>query len=102
MLSALPNLLLSPPGDLFISSPFEGKGGLNRDGEVEGGRGNLFNLGKTMVSVLYKELEYKAEKLKNKKVGGHMQPRIRIKSEHPVGKSTIPDQSIRSFTVVID
>ena len=26
---------------------------------------------KTMVSVLHKELEYKAEKLKIKKVGGH-------------------------------
>ena len=31
----------------------------------------LFNLEKTMVSVLHKELEYNVEKLKNKKVGGH-------------------------------
>ena len=31
----------------------------------------LINLEKTMVSVLYKELEYKVEKLKYKKVGGH-------------------------------
>ena len=30
----------------------------------------FFNLEKTMVSVLHKELEYKVEKLKNKKVGG--------------------------------
>ena len=31
----------------------------------------MFNLAKTMVSVLHKELEYKVEKLKYKKVGGH-------------------------------
>ena len=51
------NPLLSPPPPegLFISSLFER--GLHRD------RG-LFNLEKTMVSVLHKELEYKAEKLK--------------------------------------
>ena len=34
-------------------------------------RRGLFNLEKTMVSVLHKELGYKVEKLKNKKVGGH-------------------------------
>ena len=34
-------------------------------------RGDLFNLEKTMVSVLQKELEYKVEKLKYKKVRGH-------------------------------
>ena len=33
--------------------------------------GGLFNLEKTMVSVLHEELEYKAVKLMNKKVGGH-------------------------------
>ena len=33
--------------------------------------GVVFNLEKTMVSVLLKELEYKVEKLKNKHVGGH-------------------------------
>ena len=53
------NPLLSPPGCLFISSPFEG-GGL-----IE--TGGLFNLQTTMVSVLHKELEYKVEKLKYKK-----------------------------------
>ena len=37
----------------------------------ERGGGGLFNLEKTMVSVLHKELEYKVKKLKNKKVGGH-------------------------------
>ena len=51
--------LLSPLGSLFISSPFEGGGG----------RG-LINAEKTMVSVLPKEVEYKVEKLKYKKVGG--------------------------------
>ena len=39
-------------------------GGLNRDGR-------LINLEKMLVSVLHKELEYKVEKFKNKKVGGH-------------------------------
>ena len=39
-----------------------------------------------MVSVLHKELEYKVEKLKNKKVGGH----------------AAEDQSTQSFTVMID
>ena len=38
-----------------------------------------------MVSVLYKELEYKVEKLKNKKFQV-MKPRIRMKSELPVAK----------------
>ena len=37
---------------------------------LRGGRG-LFHLEKTMVSVLHKELEYKVENLKYKKVGGH-------------------------------
>ena len=47
--------------------------------------GGLFNVEKTMVSVLHKELEYKVEKLKYKRLEV-MQPRIRIKSELPVGK----------------
>ena len=54
-----------------------------------------------MVSVLHKELEYKVEKLKNKKFSV-MQLTIRIKLELPVGKLTIPDQSTQSFTVMID
>ena len=69
-------------GGLFISSPFVGGGG----GLIEAGdlldMGGLFNLEKTMASVLHKELEQKVEKLKNKKDGGH----DRIKSELPVGK----------------
>ena len=35
------------------------------------GTGGLFNLAKMMVSVLHRELEYKVEKLKYKKLGGH-------------------------------
>ena len=71
-----------------MSSPFEAWGGgggrLNRDGVLilEGG---LFNLETTIMSVLYKGLEYKVEKLKFKKLEV-MQPRIRIKSELPVGE----------------
>ena len=61
----------------------------------------MFNLEKTMVSVLHEELEHKVEKLKNKKFSV-MQLTIRIKSELPVGKLTIPDQSTQSFTVMID
>ena len=51
-------------GGLFISSPFEEGWGLIWEGD-------LFNLEKMMVSVLHKELEYRVEKLKYKKVGGH-------------------------------
>ena len=47
-----------PPGGFFnISSAFEGGRG-----------GGLFNLEKTMVLVLHKELEHKVEKLKYKKL----------------------------------
>ena len=55
-----------------------GGGGLNWE------RG-LFNLEKIMVSVVHKDLQYKLEKLKYKKVGA-MQPRITIKSELPVDR----------------
>ena len=50
----------------------------NRDGDV-------FNLEKRMVPVLHKDLEYNVDKLRYKKVGV-TQPRIRIKSELPLGK----------------
>ena len=53
---------------------FEGRGG-----------GGLFNLAKTMVSVLHKELEYIVEKLKYKKLQ-IVQPRIKNKSDLPVGE----------------
>ena len=45
----------------------------------------MFNLAKTMVSVLHKELEYKVEKLKYKKLEV-MQPMIKNKSELSPGK----------------
>ena len=72
-LSVTVNPLLSPPGGLFISSP------------SSWGASPII-IEKPMVSVLHKELEYKVEKLKNKKVGGH----------------AAEDQSTQSFTVMID
>ena len=50
-----------------------GGGGLNRDRRLiwEGEGGVINNLEKMLVSILHKELEYKVEKLENKKVGGH-------------------------------
>ena len=56
-----------------------GGGGLFEKG------GSLFKLAKTMVSVLHKELEYIVEKLKYKKLQV-VQPRIKNKSELPVGE----------------
>ena len=47
------------------------------------------------LSFLHKELEYKVEKLKYKKLEV-TQPRIKNKSELPVGEQTIPDQSTRT------
>ena len=62
------NLLLSPPGALFISNLF-GDGG--EDGRAGVG---LFNLAKTMVSVLHKALQYTVVK-----------PWTKKKSDLPVG-----------------
>ena len=45
----------------------------------------MFNLAKTVVSVLHKELEYKEEKLKHKKVKV-MHLMIKNKSELPVSE----------------
>ena len=45
-----------------------------------------------MVSVLQKELEYKVENLKYKKLEV-VQPKVKNKSELPEGDQTIPDQS---------
>ena len=45
----------------------------------------MFNLETMIITPLHKELEYKVEKLKYKKLEV-MQPRIRIKSELPVGE----------------
>ena len=58
------NIRASPPY-LFQSSPFEERG---RGRLVE--TGGLFNSEKRMVSVLHKDLKYKVDKLKCKKVGG--------------------------------
>ena len=70
------------PGSILISSPFEGGGG--------GGaylRGGLFNLEKTMVSVLHKELGYKVAKFKYKKVGSHgAEDQNQIWTSDPAGK----------------
>ena len=60
------------------------RGGFLFNPQFRAGGGGLFNLEKMMVSVLHKELEYKVENLKYKKVGGHA--RIRIKSELPAGE----------------
>jgi len=63
------NPLLSPWGAYLFQAHLSGvlieTGGLF---EVGGG---IFNLEKTMVSVLHKQLQHKVEKLKNKKAGGH-------------------------------
>ena len=45
-------------------------------------REGLFNLEGTMISVLFKELEHKVEKLKNKKAGGHA-------AEEPASKLSV-------------
>ena len=47
--------------------------------------GDLFNLAKTMVLVAHKELKYKVETPKYKKLEA-MQPTIKTKSELPVGE----------------
>ena len=47
--------------------------------------GSVFNLAKTMVSVLHKELEYKVETFKYKKLEVK-QLEIKNKSELPVGE----------------
>ena len=60
-----------PGGEAYLLKAYL-RGWINSDrGLIWEGGGGLFNLEKTMVSVLHKELEYKVEQLKNKKVGGH-------------------------------
>ena len=56
------NLLLSPPRGLFISSPFEV--GLYRAAA-------LFNLEKTMVSVLHRKLRIQSGEAQEQEVRGH-------------------------------
>ena len=55
-----------------------------------------------MASVLHKELEYKVEELKNKKVGGYAAEDQNQTRTSRWTIKTIPDQSTRSFTVEID
>ena len=55
----------SPGTYLGSRSIWKGGGGVSIE------TGGLFNSEKMMVSVIHKELEYKVEKLKYKKVGGH-------------------------------
>ena len=69
------NPLLSPPGLIY----FKHIGG---EGLFEEG---LFNLAKKMVPVLHKDLEYKVEKFKYKKLEV-MQPRIKSKPKLPAGE----------------
>ena len=74
---------IKPPGGLFISNTF-GRGLIEMGGLKFWERG-LFNLAKLMVLVLHKELEYKVEKLKYKKLE-IMQLRNKNKSKLPVGE----------------
>ena len=61
------NPLLIPLGGAYLfRADLRGEGGGDRDRD----RG-LFNSEKMMVSVLHKELGYKVEKLKYKKIEGH-------------------------------
>ena len=60
---------IKPPKGLFISCPFGGEHLIEMGGLFN--RGSLFNVEKTMVSLLHKELKYKVEKLKYEKAGGH-------------------------------
>ena len=67
-----------PPGGAYLFQTHLRDGGLIKT------RG-LFNLAKTMISVLHKELQYKVEMLKYKKLEV-MKPRIKNKSKLPVGE----------------
>ena len=86
--------LLSPPGGLFISNLLETGGLLDR--------GSIFHLLSTDDDISSpKKLECKVENLRDMKVEV-IQPKIKNKYELPVGEQTIPDQSTRCFTVVIE
>ena len=70
------NPLLTNSGGYLFQTRFRG---VNRDGGLIRDGGALFNLVK-IVSVLHKELEYKVEKLKYKKLEV-MQPRVKNNTE---------------------
>ena len=72
--------LLIPQRLIYFEVHLKGGGGL-----IE--KGGLFNLEKTLVSILHEELEYEVEKLMTSKRRLEvMQPKIKIRSELPVGK----------------
>ena len=80
------NPLLSPPGGLFISSPFEGGGSLiEMRGLFERG-GGLFILEKTMVSVLHKEQEHEVESSNTRSFRSCSQGSESISNSHLVNK----------------
>ena len=60
---------IKPPGGGYLFQAIWEGGLIETRGLFE--KGGLFNLEKTMVSVLHKKLNYKVEKLMYKKVGGH-------------------------------
>ena len=61
--------------------------------------GGLFNLEKTIAPVFRKELEYKVQNLKNKKVGGHAESDPSWISPHEVLQSLLIDTVSRYFLV---
>ena len=71
---------IDPPGAYLFEAHLKEGGSL-----IE--TGGLFNLENTLVSILHEELEFEVEKLMTSKRRLEvMQPKIRIKSEFPVGK----------------
>ena len=63
------NPLLSPPRSYLFHAHLS-EGGAYSKGDCWGG--GVFNWEESMVSVLHKEVEYKVEKLKYRKVGGYL------------------------------
>ena len=82
-----PVLSPPPPQGAYLFQTHLRRGLIETRGLFERGRGRggLFNLAKTVVSVLRKALEYKVVKLRYKK-SEVMQLRIKNKSELPVGE----------------
>ena len=73
------NPLLSPPSPGAYLFQAHLRGSLIETGGIFKREG-LFNLEKTTVSVLHKELEYKVEKLKYKKVGDAAEDQNQIRT----------------------
>ena len=85
---------IKPPGDLFISSPFEVVVGVGGGGLIETGgileTGGLVLYKKIKLEI--KKLVYKVEKIKYKKLKAIAGEDQKINKPR-VGKYTIPDQS---------